>query len=176
MKSRILNITAAALSCVGMLISPVAMAASPVAAPRDVALHDGGTLLGQIVDAQGVAVAMAPVSLQKGGKEVARTQSDRSGKFTVSGLQGGVYQIASADQQGVYRLWASQTAPPAAQRGLMLVSSDVVRGQSVPGSGPFGGVVNWIGKHPIMTAAAVAAAIAIPLALDDDDDNPPASP
>ncbi|MCA9230061.1 MAG: carboxypeptidase regulatory-like domain-containing protein [Planctomycetales bacterium] len=169
MKMKRLNLSAALLSCLGMLVSPVA-AATPATAPRDVALHEGGVLLGQVVDAQGGSVAGAPVSLYSGGKEVARTESDVAGKFAVSGLQGGVYQVASAQGQDVYRLWNAQTAPPAAQRGMMLVSNpDIVRGQ-----GPFGGIANWVSQHPIITAGAVAAAIAIPLALDDDD--PPATP
>ncbi len=167
-----LKMSAAVLSCVGMFVSPVAAAPS-VAAPRDVTLHEGGVLLGQVVDAQGASLANTPVSLVSGGKEVARTQSDHTGKFTVSGLKGGVYQVASVNHQGTYRLWSPQTAPPAAGRGILLVSSeDIARGQGV--GGPFGGVANWIAKHPIMTAGAVAAAIAIPIALDDDDN--PATP
>ncbi|NOY29874.1 MAG: hypothetical protein GXP28_06750 [Planctomycetes bacterium] len=168
-----LKMSAAMLSCLGMFVAPVA-AAPPAAAPRDVALHQGGVLLGQVVDAHGASLAKTPVSLVSGGKEVARTQTDHTGKFTVSGLKGGVYQVASANHQGTYRLWSPQTAPPAAGRGIMLVSGkDVVRGQGV--SGPFGGVANWIAKHPIMTAGVVAAGIALPIALDDDDD-PPATP
>jgi hypothetical protein len=171
MKSNSSKMSAAILSCFGMLVSPVAAAPTAVA-PRDVALHDGGVLVGQIVDAQGGAVAKTPVSLYESGKEIARTESDSTGKFKVSGLKGGVYQVASANNSGVYRLWSPRTAPPAAQRGLMLVShGDLARGQG--GGGPFSGVVDWVAKHPIMTAGMVAAAIAIPVALDDDD---PATP
>jgi len=172
MKSKNFRKSAAVLSCLGMLVSPVS--AAPVApAPRDVTLHEGGVLLGQVVDAQGASVAMSQVSLFAGGKEVARTQSDRTGKFSVSGLQGGVYQVASANHRGLYRLWSPKTAPPAAQRGMMLVTdTDIARGQG--GGGPFGGIANWVAQHPILTAGGVAAAIAIPIALDDDD--PPASP
>ncbi len=171
MKSKSLKMSVAILSCFGMLVSPVAAAPLTVA-PKDVTLHEGGVLLGQVVDAQGANVALTQVTLYAGGKEIARTQSDNTGKFSISGLKGGVYQVASANNRGVYRLWSPQTAPPAAGRGVMLVSgSDIARGQ---GGSPFGGVVNWIAKHPIMTAGAVAAAIAIPIALDDDD--PPATP
>jgi len=168
-----LKMSAAILSCLGMLVSPVAAAPAAVA-PRDVALHQGGVLLGQVVDAQGASLANTSVSLVSGGKVVARTQSDPTGKFTVSGLKGGVYQVASANHQGTYRLWSPQTAPPAAGRGILLVSGqDIARGQGV-GGGPFSGVANWIAKHPIITAGIVAGAIAIPIALDDDDD--PATP
>jgi len=153
-------------------------AARSVQAPTDVVLQDRGVLLGRIVDSQGVAVPNAPVSLQKGGIEVARVVSDDAGRFQAQGLKGGVYQVASTGHQGVYRLWAPHTAPPAAARGLSLRSQpvDVVRGQYGPGPGnPFSAAGQWIAEHPIITAAGVAAAIAIPIAVSDDDD-PPASP
>lgn len=164
-------------------VAPVALAPAKAVAvahtqsPSDVVLQEGGTLVGRIVDAQGKSVAMAPVSLQTGGKEVARVVSDESGRFEAKGLKGGVYQVASTGHQGVYRVWAPQTAPPAAAKGLSIVSRpDVVRGQYGPGPGnPFSAAGQWIAEHPIITAGAVAAAIAIPIAVDDDDD-PPASP
>lgn len=194
------------LSCCGMLLSPVATAATmpvvakaAVQAPRDVSLHQGAPqqgniLVGQMLDAQGTAIAGATVSVRTSGKEVARVLTDQSGKFQVAGLKGGVHQIATAGQQDVYRLWSPQTAPPAAQQGLMLVSNtDLVRGQCGCGTpvcgsacgggggggrafgGGGGGIGNWMANHPIMTAGAIATAIAVPLALDDDDD-PPATP
>ncbi len=205
MKIKQFKLFAVALSCAGMVMSPIATAATmPVAtravaqAPRDVALHQGASqqgnvLVGQMLDAQGAAIAGATVSVQTAGKEVARVLTDQAGKFQVTGLKGGVHQVAAAGQQNVYRLWAPQTAPPAAQQGLMLVSStDVVRGQcdcgtptcgsacggggggGVLGGGVGGGIGNWIANHPIVTAGAIATAIAVPLALEDDDS--PASP
>jgi len=172
MKSKNLKLTAAVLSCLGMLVSPVA-AAPQAPAPRDVTLHDGGVLLGQVVNSQGSGLAKTQISLYSGDKEVARTESDSTGKFSVSGLKGGVYRVASANNQGVYRLWSPRTAPPAAQRGMMLVSgNEIARGQSA--GGPFSGIANWVAQHPLMTAGAVAAAIAIPIAVDNN--NSPSSP
>jgi len=203
MKIKQIQLFAVALSCVGTIIAPAAMAApradliTPAAhAPRDVALHDGGVLVGQMVNAQGAAIAGAPVSVRAAGKEIARVNTDQTGKFQVAGLKGGVHEVACAGQQDVYRMWAPRTAPPAAQQGLMLVpSTDLVRGQgcgsgvncgSACGGGSYGGgyaggggggIGNWIANHPILTTAAVATAIAVPLALaDDDDDNGPATP
>jgi hypothetical protein len=130
------------------------------------------------------------VVVQAAGQEIARTLTDSEGNFRVDGLKGGVHRVNAADQQSLYRLWAPSTAPPAAQRGLMLVSAtDVVRGQcdcgtpvcgsvcgsSYPSTGGGGGIGNWIASHPLLTAGAIATAIAVPLALDDDDD-PPATP
>ncbi len=147
--------------------------------PNDVVLQDKGVLVGRIVDNKGLAVANSPVSLRTGGKEAVRVVSDNTGRFKANGLHGGVYHVASAGHQGVYRLWAPRTAPPSAAKGLSIVSQpvDVVRGQYGPASGnPFSAMGQWIAEHPIITAGAVAAAIAIPIALDDDDDPPPATP
>jgi len=173
MKSKSINVALTALSCVGMLIPQAAFAAPASVMPTDVALHANGVMVGQVVDGQGVAVAMTPVAISSAGKEVARTQSDSTGKFSVSGLKGGVYQVAAAGHQGVYRMWAPQTAPPAAQQGLMVVSQgDIVRGQHGH-NGPFQGIASWISQHPIMTASIVAAGIALPIALSDDDSATP---
>ncbi len=160
-------------------VQPV-VATSVVQQPSDVVLQEKGVLVGRIVDAQGAAVANTPVSLQLRGKEVTRVVSDAKGSFQAEGLHGGVYQVASAGHQGTYRLWAPRTAPPTASTGMSIVSQpvDVVRGQYGPGGGggPFSSVGQWIAEHPIMTAAGVAAAIAVPIAVADDDDDPPASP
>ncbi|NOY42612.1 MAG: carboxypeptidase regulatory-like domain-containing protein [Planctomycetes bacterium] len=174
MKSKNWNAVLAALSCVGMLVPQAAFAVPAGAKLSDVALHENGVVFGQVVDAQGVAVAMTPVAIASGGKEIARTQTDSTGKFSVSGLKGGVYQVAAAGHQGVYRMWAPRTAPPAAQQGLMVVSQgDLVRGQGAI-EGHFQGVMSWVSQHPIMTAGLIAGAIAIPIALTDDDS--PATP
>ena len=176
------------LSCVAM-ISPTAIMAAPVKnTPRDVALHKGGVLVGQMLDAQGAAVVAVPVSVKTAGKEIAKVRTDQQGKFQVRGLRGGVHVVAAGGQQGVYRLWAPRTAPPAARQGLMLVpSTDIVRGQCgcgtsvgcgtpVCGKGcGFAGIGGWMDRHPVVTVGAIATAIAVPLALDDDDD-PPATP
>jgi hypothetical protein len=185
------GVTSAALVFQPQLLVAEEQPTSPVTAVEqrqtttDIALDDQGMLAGQVVDAQGAPVPNAPVSLKTGGQEVALVMSDDQGQFQVQGLQGGVYQITSAGHQGVYRLWTSQAAPPAATNALSIVSApvEVVRGQYGNGYGNGYGTGNghlasfgqWIAEHPIMTAGVVAAAIAIPLALADDDD-PPATP
>jgi hypothetical protein len=173
---------AAALATVAMLFAPAAMAApaTHAIAPCDVALSDGGTLVGQLVDAQGAPLANAPVALLVGGKEVVRGTTNERGEFTVTGLKGGVYEVAAPGYQGIYRLWAPRTAPPAANQGMLMVAQgDFVRGQygcptgacptGCGSGGPFASAMGWISQHPIMTAGIVAAAVAIPLAIDDDD-------
>lgn len=151
----------------------VARSAAAAVAPQDVALSEGGVLTGQVVNTAGKPQAMAPVSLATGGKEIARVATDNEGQFRVASLQGGVYQVSTSGNSGVYRFWAPRTAPPSSLNGLNMVTGDsVVRGQM--GGGPLASAGQWIAEHPIITAGVIAAAIAIPLALDDDDD--PVSP
>ena len=167
---------AATLSCVSMLFSPAALAAGAAVNPSDVALHDGGVLVGVVVDAQGTAQAMTTVSLSNHEQELVRVRTDHEGRFSIPGLQGGVYRIAANGQEGVYRAWAPQTAPPVAQQGVtVVVDQDVVRGQYGHTPGPFHSAAQWCADHPLLCAAAIGAAIAIPIAVADDDD-PPATP
>ncbi len=188
-REKIMRGVTAGVTTAAMLLQPQLLGAGEVTpvqpqqttrtlqTPKDVVLQGSGTLIGRVVDAQGKAVAKTPVSLQAGGKEVARVVSDESGRFEAKGLKGGVYHVASTGHQGVYRVWAPNTAPPAAAKGLSIVSRpDVIRGQYGPApGGPFSAAGQWVAEHPIITAGAVAAAIAIPIAVSDDDDDPPAS-
>jgi len=167
MKRNSLGTWAAAIACFGMSAPPAARATSPTesAAAFDVALRPGGVLVGQVVDRQGVAKAGTTVSIRYAGQEVARTTTDTNGVFAAKGLRGGQYELLTQESSGICRLWAPDTAPPAAkQTALVVAGDDVVRGQ-----GPMNAWVEWIKAHPYITAGTVAAAIAIPLALADDD-------
>ncbi len=150
-----------------------------MAVPRDVVLTEDGVLTGHLINLQGKSLAESTITLQSAGKVVARVKADREGNFRVNKLRGGVYSVVANGHQGVDRLWAPQTAPPAARQAMTLVSQpEVVRGQfTPPPSNPFSTVGQFIAEHPVITASAVVAAIAIPLALDDDDVvAPPATP
>lgn len=150
---------------------PVAVrSAAEAVAPQDVALADGGVLTGQVVNTAGKPQSMVPVSLKTSGKEIARATTDKNGQFRVASLKGGVYQVSTAGNTGVYRFWAPRTAPPSSLNGLnMVTGNQIVRGQM--GGGPLASAGQWIAEHPIITAGAIATAIAVPLALDDDDDS-----
>jgi hypothetical protein len=161
---------AAGVACLGMTLPPSALATSPAAATNDVALRSGGLLVGQVVTREGAAKAGTVVSVRQGEHEVVRTTTDENGVFAAQGLRGGNYQIMTNDGASECRLWAPETAPPAARSAALVVSgNDVVRGQY----GPVQGWVGWMKAHPYITAGVVAAAIAVPLAFidDDDDDN-----
>jgi len=150
------------LACFGLLIPQVALGANPVAGgvAIDVALEGGGVLSGTVVNADGVALVGTPVVLLQNGREIASATTDDQGQFKLTGVRGGVYQIATAAGGGIYRLWAPGTAPPSAEQAALVVAGDdVVRGQF--GSGALGLLSN-----PWVIGGFFAAAIAIPLAVN----------
>jgi hypothetical protein len=134
-------------------------------AVQDVALQGDGILKGQVTDRQGAPCKNMPVRVlatQPAPRVLAATKTDEQGHFQVGNLEGGVYVVQTVDGGGFYRAWTPQTAPPTAVRSVLLVQGeDAARGR--------------FGKHRIgplgwtLIGLGIAAAIAIPLALDDDD-------
>lgn len=157
---------AVALACVGMVVPQRVMAATPVSTQQpmvhDIALGEHGSLLGQVVDSQGIPQANADVSVWQNENRVATAKADEKGNFQVTGLRSGVHQVAAGEGVSVYRFWAPNTAPPSASNQAMVVNDqNVVRGN---------GVVSFL-TNPWVLAGIVAAAIAIPIALNNDDDS-----
>jgi hypothetical protein len=172
---------AATLACLVMLTPPAARADEPApplatSEAQDVALGNGGLLVGQVLNGQGLAQAGATVSVRQGDYEVVRTTTDENGLFAAQGLRGGQYAIKSDDSYRVCRLWAPNTAPPGAEQHAVIVqSNEVVRGQwGYHGGFGRGGHpwLHWMKAHPYLTAGTIAAAIAVPIAFADDDDGP----
>ena len=169
---------AAVLVCLALILQPVraAHAAGPPAAStpvptpkaeghvvRDVALGRGGILRGQVVDPQGRPQPGLAVVLRQPGGEVGRATSDEEGRFRFTRLRGGLYHVSSGVGQSICRLWAAETAPPAATDQLLVVSGNMVqRGQR-----PFGELLR---APPVILALVIAAAIAIPVAVFNQDD------
>jgi hypothetical protein len=173
MKPNRFQMLAATLAWLGMVVPQAAFAAQPAPPSQDVALGPGGLIVGQVVNPQGEVQRAAVVSIQHDQFEVVRTITDDNGMFAAQGLRGGTYQIVTEQSQGVYRLWAPETAPPAAHQSAMVVTNpDIVRGQW--GSHGFGygyGWLDWMRAHPYLTAGIIASAIAIPVALAANDDD-----
>jgi len=149
---RSLRIAALSLACVGMILPhPETLAAGPkkatiVPAVTDVALTANGTVAGQLLNAEGVVLDGAVVSIRKGGKEVARTVTNKNGVFAVKSLKSGQYQVVAGKTQGTFRFWSAKTAPPAASKIVKLVQGKgAVRAQ-------FGGL-------DIVTLTTLGAAI-----------------
>jgi hypothetical protein len=137
-------------------------------------------LVGQVVDPQGTPMPGAPVSLRSQGKQLAATKTGKQGYFAFKGVRGGVYQIATRDGQGVYRMWSPGTAPPAAEQGALVVAgNEVVRGQegafpSQEGPPP----LKVLLANPLVIGAVAATAVAVPVAIHNtrQDRDRPASP
>jgi len=161
------------LAVVGLCAPPTVLAAvgsKPV--PHDVALLEGGVLVGQVVNEQGVAKAGVPVVLQLQDRSVASPRTDGHGYFAVRGVRAGVYHIASNNGHGAYRLWAPGTAPPTAQRGALVVDgAPVARGQYGGGKG-----FPALFANPWIVAGVVATAVAVPVAVHNSQRSTPTSP
>ncbi len=153
---------------------------SPTAAPQihDVELSAEGVLEGRVVSAEGTPLPGAIVQLRNATQLVAYATADEQGNFRVSALRGGNYLLTAGDQVTSLRVWTYQSAPPSARNGVLLVRGSITRAQGCTedsctgvcggacGKGPLGFLLN-----PFVIGAAVAAAIAIPLALNNDDNN-----
>jgi hypothetical protein len=174
--AKLIRGTVVTMTCLGMLTAQLAQAAQPLV--RDVALQTSGVLQGQVLDTQGTPQAGMQVALTQQGKPVAMTQTSQDGRFQMAELKAGVYEIQTPMGVNVCRLWAPQTAPPSAQDGVLVVAGDdVVRGGGAcgKGAGGKGGILGGGGggalgflANPWVLGGLVAAAIAIPLAIDDD--------
>ena len=160
----------AVLACLGMLLpARSVMAEAPPAASRtavaigDVSLHEGGVLLGQVANAAGTRLVGQQVVIQQGDREVAVTRTDGQGQFAVRGLRGGTYQLSSGPASGVYRVWATGTAPPSANSGVLLVADDLLVRGELPA------LKYWL-VNPYVMAGLIAAAVAIPVAINNSRD------
>ncbi len=122
---------AVVLACCGFLVPSGAIAAAPQAATshRDVTLTPGGALRGTVVNAEGIPLDGAQVSVHRNGQELARTVSHQDGSFEVVGMRNGAYELAVGQQVVPVRLWSVDAAPPSAREEALLVVGNVVRGQ-----------------------------------------------
>lgn len=154
-----------ALSAYGLLIGPAVQGATPdlvhrQAVVRDVALAADGSLQGQVIRPQGAAGSHVQVVFGRLDGTPMATMTQADGRFQVNGLRPGIYQFQTATQSDVYRVWAPQTAPPAAQAGIVIVEQEtIVRGQN-------NSAWTYL-ANPWVMGLIAAAAIAIPLALDN---------
>jgi len=177
------------IACLGLLLqTPLAMAAAtsataskaaPVAAQAknqqkvtvfDVGLHKDNTLIGQLVNTQGVPQAKQKISLIQKKRILATATTDKNGYFAFAKVAPGTYSVVAPKSQGICRVWAPKTAPPSSQLGLLMVEGKgAVRAQEGP-------IAYWLGK-PWVIAGLVGAAVAIPVAIHNhQNDKSPVSP
>jgi hypothetical protein len=138
--------------------SPRAIAQMPKAHIRDVALGEGGTLEGVVIDAQGVPKSGSDVVVRRGDRIVGRAKTDRLGHFKIRGLPGGMFHVSSSGAGSVFRLWKAGTSPPSAKAGVLIVClSDYLRGQYTPGA--------VFSSNGLLFAGLVIATVAIPVVV-----------
>lgn len=97
----------------------------------DVELGENGRLSGYLVNAEGKAIVGEEIQILQGKKLIAQTKSGDKGEYSVKGLRGGTYRVASKSGSAYYRLWQNGTAPKSAQKFALVVANQgtVVRGQ-----------------------------------------------
>jgi hypothetical protein len=120
----------------------------------DVALQGGGELTGQVIGQDGTCGARETVYILRQGVGVGSCQTDASGRFGMTGLAGGVYEVRWAHGATICRLWAAQTAPPSAKPNLLLTANSTVRGQTgtpSPGRSLLKGPLPWIAAGVVVT-------------------------
>lgn len=141
---------------------------SPEPKPLDVVLLPGNVISGEVIAADGTRQADAEVVVSVGRYEVTRVSTNQAGEFSVEVPRGGAYVIASGSNASVVRAWTAKAAPPHAQHRVTLApQTTIVRAQ-----GPVGGGINPLLGGLLL--AGIAAAIAIPIALNNRDDDVPA--
>lgn len=137
------------IACLGMLFPPAVLGEAPVARPAkqrvlDISLHEGGLLVGQVVNPQGKTLESVEVAIVSGGKQLARAKTDELGRFAMKGLVAGSYALATTGAQLQVRAWSQETAPPKSAIGALLVEGTTVRGQCSCNSG-HGGHASYVG-------------------------------
>lgn len=172
---RTLKWTAAGLVCLNLGLGGLARGAEP-GAPRkttvgsDVALSRKSALTGQVVDANGAALANTEVTAVQAGRAVATARTDEQGWFSLAGMKGGVYSIETENAQNLVRAWTPASAPPSAtEHALIVDGQSIARGQ---------GAMRRVLTSPWTWGIGITAAVATPLiiaATDDDDDQPSGS-
>lgn len=162
--------------CFGILLSgPLpAFGGNSGRAVRDVELSSDGTLYGQVVTAEGHVVGDAVVELRYEGQAVARTASAANGAFAITGVRGGVHQLAVGSSSSTVRLWQNGTAPQGAVEGIVITGSEsVVRAQNYD---PYGDPCNTcppssgFGLIDVVTLAMLGTSTAaLVIAIDNND-------
>lgn len=122
--------TALTLACLGLLLPSGVMSGQKQRSTiTDVELAKGQVLTGSVVDSQGKGVAGVAVRVRFNGLVVARTETNKAGRYAVAGLRAGVHQIATNRSRMTTRLW-SGNAPGSAKTAAVLVTpTTVVRAQ-----------------------------------------------
>lgn len=139
----------------------------------NIELTTDGTLQGLLVAADGRPMAGESVRIHAQtdlNSVQQQVTTDRNGRFQVPGLRTGTLVVSVKDNSYACRVWSAGIAPPNAVKTAAFVTGDrVVRGQSSRRFGIMDRIYSLTTKQKVCLGLIVAAAIAIPIALDDDD-------
>ena len=143
-------------------IPPTAVAKTASATTGfDVELSSTGRFHSQVVDTSGQPKVNETIRLLHRGEVVGAVRTNASGEASFDGVRGGVHQISVGESIAVVRCWRAETAPPIAQKSLLLVSDGkTIRGQHH---------ISHMVTNPIFLGAALIAALAIPIAINNSD-------
>lgn len=165
--------TLPAIVSASLMISSVALAQSSTHAPgaaatpvRDAVLLDNGVLLGQLVDSTGRSTPSRDFEVRQNNRLVVTNRSAMDGRFAVSGLRPGVYQIMTPTNVTTVRLWTPELAPPVAESEVVVVHNGGAVASPLKRASWF----RVLGNPWVMGGIAVGA-VAIPVALAEDDDD-----
>ena len=132
----------------------------------DVSLGQSGSFNGRTVDHTGAPVKGAKVVLKQGKAEVGQSVTDSEGRFAVQNLKSGVYQVSCGATEGTYRLWAQQSAPPAAKsQGLLVLGENGARGQYGCCCDDGSGI--WLCTAGVVLAGVAVAALVIAITANN---------
>ncbi len=134
----------------------------------DVALTQDNVLQGQLVTKSGQPKSDSLVLVSNGQDAIRRATTSDQGVFAVNLHRGGIYVLSHGEAVAVVRAWTSQSAPPSATGGILVVSDERVSRAHLS-SNRLG---LWSGHRygPVTTAAIVGAmGTVIFLAADNDD-------
>ena len=170
---------AALMACCGLMVPSACLYAEPPSAGLlpaiDLELDGQSIASGWLLDTTGQPLADVPVAVRYQDQVVSLASTAPNGQFRLGPLSGGAYTLVAGGNAFNLRAWMPGTAPPAASQQAVLYVGSVERGQdcttgscTVPGAVAGGGPLALL-MNPFVIGAAVAAAIAIPLALDDYD-------
>ncbi len=136
---------------------------------NDIALGAGGQLSGMVLSRHGKPTDAFPVTVTQKGRAVGTLSPDKSGRFQISGIHGGLFQVSAGRNAYMCRGWVAGTAPPIVRDQLLIVPEGIVENGQRPFSDLFF-------ADPVMVGLIVAAAIAIPIAVTKSRrDSPPGS-
>lgn len=132
--------------------------------PVNLVLQPDNILVGEVITADGKPLRDTEVVIHLGRHEVARVATNQFGEFSAEVPRGGVYVVTSSVGTLLVRAWTAHGAPPnSLDKVSLMPQTTVIRAQD---SG--GGFNPLLG---VLLAGGIAAAIAIPIALNNNGDD-----